>query len=81
MINVVLDVANADAIKVHTSSSYARKHTPKVMQSLAAKIHADWIPPTKCVLHFDGKHMRKIGGTENEERLAVVISGPFGEKF
>ena len=63
------------------SPSSAYRAYKSNIATTSQRIKINWIPPERCVLHFDGKLMRGLKGGNKEERLPIIISGPFGSKL
>ena len=67
--------SNGDDIQeMPLSKSSIDRERVKFRKECAAKIKADFVPPKRSIVHFDGKLMSDLSGAYGD-RLAIMISG------
>ena len=64
-----------DSNAVNLSYTQIYRYRTQSNNSIANKIHSDWLPPAKAVIHWDGKLMATLDSSEQEERLPILLSG------
>ena len=70
-----------DTSAVNLSYASASRYQMGALNTIAHKIHADWTPPAKALIHWDGKLMSTLDGADKEERLPILLSGIGGTKL
>ena len=76
-IEVIIDSQGGDTSKVNLSYSQANRYSIQAADLIATNIKEDWIPPSKCAIHWDGKLMKTLDESGIEDRLPTLISGYF----
>ena len=70
-----------DTSKVNLSYSQAWRYRAKSADTISTRINQDWTPPSKGVIHWDGKLMDTLDHSGIEDRLPILISGIGGAKL
>ena len=68
-------------VKWYFSCSYANTSFKRKSSSTSKCIQTLWNIPSKCVVHYDGKLMKKLGLKTKKERFPIIVSGAFGTKL
>ena len=66
---------------VNLSYSSVERYMKKTSDVIANTVLENWNPPSKSVLHWDGKIMQQLDNTGKEEHLPVLLSGIGGIKL
>lgn len=76
-----LRATNGDEQKVNLSYGYSYRYRKETAHNIADLIKLEWRPSPVLSLHWDGKLMATLDGTDKEERLPVLVSGIKGVKM
>ena len=66
---------NKNAVTLSYTRTYS--HRLEAIRSIAEEIKKNWRPPTKGIVHWDGKLMQTLDGCGKEERLPILLSGVY----
>ena len=67
------------AINLSFASTY--RYREQSAAGISKKIKETWKPPSKAVVHWDGKKMQSLDGFEIKEKLPILVSGIGGIKM
>ena len=76
-----IESQGGDTSKVNLSHSQAYRYGSQSADTISTRIKQDWTPPSKGVIHWDGKLMDTLDHSEIEDRLPILISGIGGAKL
>ena len=71
----LIESQGGDTSTVNLSYSQANRCSIQAAYLISANIKDNWTPPSKCVIHWDGKLMKTLDESGIEDRLPILISG------
>ena len=77
----IITAAQGDSSKLSLSYSSTERYKLEAIENLSEKISNDWTSPAVANIHWDGKLMDTLEGTQKVERLPILLSGIGGTKL
>ena len=71
----LVQVGEGNPEAYNLSYSYIDKSFRNFSQQVSETIKQDWVPPSKCLVHWDEKITKCLDGSDNEKRMAITVSG------
>ena len=71
----LVQVGEGNPEAYNLSYSYIDKSFRNFSQQVSESIKQDWVPPSKCLVHWDEKITKCLDGSDNEKRMAITVSG------
>ena len=75
VMTALVESCGGDTSAVNLSYSQVNRYMQKSTQDVVTAVVEAWVPPSKALLHWDSKLMRKLDGIGKQERMPVLLSG------
>lgn len=77
IVEALIETTGGNKEAVVLSASRVHQYRLDTTKTIAEEIKDNWKPPSKGVVHWDGKLMQTLDGFGKEERLPVLLSGEY----